>query len=63
MYIFIYYCRYVNTDMTRHMGILTPDQGAEVALYVALDAPNSIKGSFVWADKSVIDWAGPFPDK
>ncbi|XP_077283701.1 carbonyl reductase [NADPH] 1-like [Arctopsyche grandis] len=54
---------YVNTDMTRHMGVLTPDQGAEVAVYVALDAPNSLKGSFVWADKSVIDWTGPFPDK
>lgn len=45
-----------------HQGILTPDEGAQVALYVALDAPDTLKGSFVWDDKSVIDWAGAYPE-
>jgi hypothetical protein len=50
--------RYVNTDLTKHQGILTPEQGAEVALYTALKAPNSLRGQFVWADKKPIDWNG-----
>lgn len=48
--------------MTKNQGVLTPDEGAIVPLYVALEAPNCLRGKFVWKDKRIIDWAGAFPD-
>ncbi|KYN04529.1 PREDICTED: carbonyl reductase [NADPH] 1-like [Cyphomyrmex costatus] len=48
---------YVDTDMTLHKGILTPDQGAIGPVYCALLPKNTeIKGKFIWYDKTLADW-------
>ncbi|GFT76009.1 carbonyl reductase 1 [Nephila pilipes] len=49
---------YVDTDMTSHKGVLTPDQGAEAPTYLALLPPNvkSPRGEFVWNDKTIRPW-------
>ncbi|GFX03403.1 carbonyl reductase 1 [Trichonephila clavipes] len=49
---------YVDTDMTSHKGILSPDQGAEAPAYLALLPPNvkSPRGEFVWNDKTIKNW-------
>ncbi|KOB64420.1 putative dehydrogenase with different specificities related to short-chain alcohol dehydrogenase [Operophtera brumata] len=47
---------FVDTDMTSHKGMLTIEQGAEAPLYLALDAPDSIKGQFVWFTKEIVSW-------
>ncbi|XP_023215227.1 carbonyl reductase [NADPH] 1-like [Centruroides sculpturatus] len=48
----------VDTDMTSHKGELTPEQGAEAPVYLALLPPNVEKprGQFVWNDKTIVDW-------
>ncbi|XP_012257463.2 carbonyl reductase [NADPH] 3-like [Athalia rosae] len=48
---------YVNTDLTKHLGVLSPERGAVSSIFAAL-LPNDtdIKGKFVWKDKSIIDW-------
>lgn len=48
---------YVDTDMTSHKGILTIDEGAVAPLFLALDADDSVRGQFVWKDKTIVDWA------
>ncbi|XP_038219313.1 carbonyl reductase [NADPH] 3-like [Zerene cesonia] len=52
---------YVDTDMTSHKGILTIDQGADAPLFLALDAPDSVKGQYVWSDRRIVNWDGPHP--
>lgn len=49
---------YVDTDMTSHKGPLTPDQGAESAVYCALLPPNvkSPRGEYIWNDKTIAQW-------
>ncbi|XP_047516831.1 carbonyl reductase [NADPH] 1-like [Pieris napi] len=54
---------YVDTDMTSHKGVLTIDEGAVAPLYIALDAPDSVKGQYVWKDKRIISWEGKLVDK
>ena len=51
---------YVNTDMTSHKGFLTPEQGAETPIFLALlpENFNGPKGDF-WAEKKVFDWTDP----
>lgn len=50
---------YVNTDMTKHKGPLTPDQGADAPAYLAMlpakDLSNP-KGQFVWYTRKVVQW-------
>ncbi|XP_059062725.1 carbonyl reductase [NADPH] 1-like [Achroia grisella] len=46
----------VATDMTTRIGFFTPDQAAETPIYLVLDAPQSLKGAYVWYDRRVIDW-------
>ncbi|CAF0920108.1 unnamed protein product [Brachionus calyciflorus] len=48
---------YCATDMTSYTGPLTPDQGAETPVYLALLHKNwnGPKGEF-WADKEYLDW-------
>lgn len=51
---------YVDTDMSSHKGHLTPEQGADTAIFLALlpqkyDGP---KGAF-WAERKVINWSDP----
>ncbi|CAK1546613.1 unnamed protein product [Leptosia nina] len=47
---------YVDTDMSSHRGVLTIDEGAAAPLFLALDAPNSVKGEYVWYDKKIVSW-------
>ncbi|XP_013192568.2 carbonyl reductase [NADPH] 3-like [Amyelois transitella] len=49
---------YVNTDMSSHKGPLTIDEGAEAPLYLALDAPDSVQGEYVWYNKKIVSWTG-----
>lgn len=46
----------VRTDMTRHVGFLTPAEAAETPAWLALDAPAALRGRYVWYDRSVLDW-------
>ncbi|XP_076267846.1 carbonyl reductase [NADPH] 3-like [Rhynchophorus ferrugineus] len=50
---------YVDTDMTNHRGILTPEQGARAPLFLSLEA--TFKGKYVWNDTTVVDWIKPLP--
>ncbi|XP_032525054.2 carbonyl reductase [NADPH] 3-like [Danaus plexippus] len=52
---------YVKTDMTSHEGFMSIDEGAEAALFLALDAPDNIRGEYVWYNKKVVDWSGEIP--
>ncbi|CAG9109061.1 hypothetical protein JYU34_019988 [Plutella xylostella] len=52
---------YVDTDMTSHKGPLTIDEGASAPLYLALDAPDSVKGQYLWRDSKIVDWEGELP--
>ncbi|CAH4032796.1 carbonyl reductase [NADPH] 1-like [Pieris brassicae] len=54
---------YVDTDMTSHKGVLTIDEGAVAPLYIALDAPDSVKGQYIWNDKRIISWEGKLVDR
>jgi len=48
---------FVDTDMTRHYGKLTIEQGAEAIVWLALLPPGAnLRGAYVWHDKTVIDW-------
>lgn len=49
---------YVDTDMTSHKGPLTIDEGAIAPLFLALDAPDSVKGEYVWYNKQIVSWDG-----
>lgn len=55
---------WVSTDMSSHMGPLTPEEGAKSALFAALLPPGSeIQGQYIWKDCSVLDWVnGPEPE-
>lgn len=46
----------VQTDMTLGIGNYSPDDAAETPLYLVLDAPQSLKGAYVWYDRKVLDW-------
>ena len=49
---------YVDTDMTSHKGNLTPDQGADTIVWLALlppNDPNNPSAKFV-AERKIIDW-------
>lgn len=54
---------YVKTDMTGHNGYLTPEQGAETPVYLALLPPGTeIKGEYCFK-KTTYDWRnGEYPD-
>ncbi|KAM3964852.1 carbonyl reductase [NADPH] 1 [Aphomia sociella] len=47
---------FVKTDMTKGMGDFTPERGARAPLYLALEAPQSQKGTFVWHDCHQVNW-------
>jgi len=48
---------YVDTDMTSHKGPLTPERGALAPTWLALlPVGESIKGAYVWHDKTILDW-------
>lgn len=47
---------FVKTDMTKGMGDFTPERGAKAPLYLALEAPQTQKGTFVWHDCHQVNW-------
>lgn len=47
---------FVQTSMTMFHGYLTPAESAKTVVHLALDAPQSLKGSLMWYDKNIIDW-------
>lgn len=46
----------VRTDMTQGVGFYSADQAAETPIYLVLDAPQDLKGAYVWFDRKVLDW-------
>lgn len=46
----------VSTDMTMHIGFLTPDEAAETPVDLVLDAPPSLKGKYIWYNGEIVDW-------
>ena len=48
---------YCATDLNKHSGPLTAEQGAQTAIFLALLPAefNGPKGAF-WAEKKVVDW-------
>ncbi|KAJ8707330.1 hypothetical protein PYW08_010582 [Mythimna loreyi] len=52
---------YVATDMTTHKGPMSIDEGAIATVYLALDAPDSVRGKYVWFNKEIVDWTGEMP--
>ncbi|XP_047516765.1 carbonyl reductase [NADPH] 3-like [Pieris napi] len=53
---------YAATDMTLHRGPLTIDEAARAPVYLALDAPDSVKGQYIWKDKTAISWEEELAD-
>ncbi|XP_023943073.1 carbonyl reductase [NADPH] 3-like [Bicyclus anynana] len=47
---------FVKTDMTQNNGFMTVDQSCKTPVYLALDCDQSLKGKFIWYDKSENDW-------
>lgn len=46
---------YVNTDMTKHRGYKTPDQGAQTPVMLAIEDIGGASGEF-WQDEKAIEW-------
>ncbi|KAJ0181524.1 hypothetical protein K1T71_002246 [Dendrolimus kikuchii] len=46
----------VRTDMTYGAGFYSPDEAARTPLYLVLDAPDTLKGEYVWHDGQILDW-------
>ncbi|XP_050361864.1 carbonyl reductase [NADPH] 3-like [Nymphalis io] len=46
----------VRTDMTMGYGFYTTEQAAETPIYLVLEAPQTLKGAYVWFDKRTLDW-------
>lgn len=47
---------FVKTDMTKGMGDFSPERGAKAPLYLALEAPQTLKGTFLWHDCHQVNW-------
>ena len=46
----------VRTDMMLGLGFFDIDEAAKTPIYLVLDAPDTLKGAFVWYDGRVLDW-------
>lgn len=47
---------FIKTDMTKGMGDFTPERGARAPLFLALEAPQTLKGTFIWHDCHKVNW-------
>ena len=47
--------------MSSHKGTLSIEQGIQAPVYLALEAPDTIRGELVWYDKKVVNWDGEKP--
>jgi len=55
---------YVDTDMTSHKGIFSPEKGCVALVFGAMIPKGAAgpRGQFIWHDTSVVDWVqGPLP--
>lgn len=50
---------FVKTDMTVQHGDLSVQEASQTPVYLALECDQSIKGKFIWYDKTEVDWADP----
>lgn len=50
---------FVKTNMTNNAGDLTMEESSAAPVYLALDADQSLKGKYIWFDKSERNWADP----
>lgn len=48
---------FVQTSMTKNLGFMRVEDSGKAPAYLALDAPQTLKGSFVCFDKRVVDWS------
>ncbi len=49
---------FIKSDMSRHQGLLTPEEGAKSSIFAAMLPPHTdIRGKFIWEDCSIMDWA------
>ncbi|XP_028173789.1 carbonyl reductase [NADPH] 1-like [Ostrinia furnacalis] len=46
----------VRTSMTKGVGFFSTDEAAKTPLYLILEAPQDLKGTYVWYDGRVLDW-------
>lgn len=46
----------VQTDMTKGVGFFSIDDAAKTPLYIVLEAPQDLKGAYIWYDGKVLDW-------
>ncbi|XP_046664314.1 carbonyl reductase [NADPH] 3-like isoform X1 [Homalodisca vitripennis] len=56
---------FCTTNMTRHKGVLTPQQGADAPAYLALLPPNvsQPRGQYVWKDRTIVSWIEPLKER
>lgn len=54
---------WVDTDMSSHQGPLSIEEGASAPLFLALEAPDTVKGQYVWFNKEIVNWSGDLPAK
>ncbi|XP_049701862.2 carbonyl reductase [NADPH] 1 [Helicoverpa armigera] len=47
---------HMKTDMAQGGGEVEPEESADLVLYLILDASPKLKGTFMWNDKTLIDW-------
>lgn len=47
---------HMKTEMAQGGGEVEPDESAKLVLYLILDACPKLKGSFMWHDRTLIDW-------
>lgn len=48
---------FVQTDMTQGHGYITVEKSALAPVHLALDAPQELKGAYLWFDMTEKDWA------
>ncbi|CAG5059256.1 unnamed protein product [Parnassius apollo] len=47
---------FVKTSMTKNAGFLNLDEAGNAPVYLALDADQSLKGKYIWFDKTEKEW-------
>lgn len=46
----------VRSDMTGGVGFYSIDDAAKTPIYLVLEAPQDLKGAYIWYDGKVLDW-------
>ncbi|CAK1542334.1 unnamed protein product [Leptosia nina] len=47
---------FVTTSMTKNCGMISVEQASDAPVYLVLDADQSLKGKYIWFDKTEKDW-------